>query len=489
MAISFNEISANIRTPGRFVEFDSSRAVQGSPTLPKVGLCIGLRESTGTVAKEVPTRVNSADEADTFWGSNSVLAAMCRAFKEANPTTELWAVAVDADAGGTQAHGHFIFTGTSATEAGTIYAYIGGELIEVPVSIGDTPTNIADAMEALVNADSHLPVSGNNTAGDLTLTFKHKGTLGNSLDLRVNYGDGQETPAGITTAITAMGSGATDSSYATAISSLSDATQYTHIAVDQITDTVLDLIEAELDTRWSYSLQIPGLLFTAIPGSVGTMTSAGNARNSKLSCLIGSSLSPTPPWIWAAVVAAVDAAEDDPARPRTGLELTGVLPPARSARPTWSERNTLLTDGVSTFTVGSDDTVYIERLITTYQTNPGGVADTSYLDVTTVETLAALSYTLRARLALRFPRHKLADDGTLIPPGQAMVTPSVIKAEIIALALDTWVPNGWVEDMVTFKDELVVERNENDPNRVDTRLSPDLVNAFNVFAGQVQFIV
>src|SRR3546814_3024831 len=94
----------------------------------------------------------------------------------------------------------------------------------------------------------------------------------------------------------------------------------------------------------------------------------------------------------------------------------------------------------------SDLNVLLERPITTYQTNAYGFDDTAFLDVNTLLTLAALRYSQRARIAQKFPRHKLASDGTKAGAGQAIVTPSVIRAELVALARE-WEDAGWVENM------------------------------------------
>ena len=130
----------------------------------------------------------------------------------------------------------------------------------------------------------------------------------------------------------------------------------------------------------------------------------------------------------------------------------------------------------------------IERAITTYQVNGYGLPDPSYLDVETLATLSVLRSTLRARISQKFPRHKLADDGTRFGIGQAIVTPGIIRAELIALAR-AWEERGWVEQVDAFKDQLIVERNADDPTRVDVVLPPDLVNQLRVFAALVQFRV
>ena len=93
---------------------------------------------------------------------------------------------------------------------------------------------------------------------------------------------------------------------------------------------------------------------------------------------------------------------------------------------------------------------------------------------------------MRTRIALRYPRVKLAGDDTEIPPGQAMVTAKLIKAELVTLHSD-WVQAGLVEDVESFKNELIVERNASDVNRVDVLLPPNLVNKLRIFVAKIEF--
>ncbi|KAL6953366.1 hypothetical protein U1Q18_052060 [Sarracenia purpurea var. burkii] len=94
--------------------------------------------------------------------------------------------------------------------------------------------------------------------------------------------------------------------------------------------------------------------------------------------------------------------------------------------------NALLYDGISTYTVSNDGTVRIQRVITTYQTDPNGAETPAFLDLNSPLTLAFIRADLRYYLATKYPRSKLADDGTNYGVGQAIVTPSILKGEIIA---------------------------------------------------------
>src|SRR5262249_4134124 len=136
----------------------------------------------------------------------------------------------------------------------------------------------------------------------------------------------------------------------------------------------------------------------------------------------------------------------DPARPFQTLGLNGVLPPQVGEGLTDDERNLLLYDGISTLLTGAGGKVRIERMITTYKTNDFGAADTSYLDLTTILTLSYLRYDLRNYILRKYPRHKLANDGTRFGSGQAIVTPKLMKSEIIAKFRE-WEGIGLVEDI------------------------------------------
>ena len=165
-----------------------------------------------------------------------------------------------------------------------------------------------------------------------------------------------------------------------------------------------------------------------------------------------------------------------------------MLPPALGERFTRQERDLLLRDGISTFTVDQGGNVLVERVITTYQVNAAGIEDVSYLDLETKWTVDYMRFAFRARIGLRFPRHKLADDGTSFAPGQAIATPSVIKGELLDVARQLELA-GILEGFDQFKRDLIVQRSQVDRNRVNAILPPDVVNQFRVFAAAVQFIL
>lgn len=483
--ISFNSIPINLRTPGQYIEFDNSSAMRGLPAIVHKVLVLGQRLAGGTVLANVPKPVLSAADASTYFGAGSQLAAMLTAFKDANRSLDVTAIALDDLVAGVVATGTITVAGT-ATAAGTLALYVAGVRITVGITVGMTASAAATAIAAAINAKTSLPVTAVAALAVVTCTARHKGLGGNSIDLRANYALGDAAPAGITLTFVAMSGGTGNPDIATAIAAMAD-TQY-HTIVMPFTDaTNLSALEAELADRWGPMLQNEGHAFTAANGDFSALTALGETRNSPHLTIMGAGKSPTPAYIWAAVTAAVDATEVDPARPRQTLLLPGCLAPAEADRATRSERNLLLYAGISTFTVDSGDLARVEREITTYQESAGGTPDESYLDVNTMRTLAYIRAAVRARIALRFPRHKLADDGTNYSPGQAIATPSVIRMELLHLFRELEFA-GLVENFDQFKAELIVERNATDPNRVDALMPPDIINQLRVFAGLIQFV-
>ena len=487
-SISFLKIPLDLRTPGTYVEVDNSRALQGLTGLHQRLLIVGQRLTTGETPANTPVLVVSANDGVRRFGQGSLLARMIAKAKAANSYTEMWAVAVDDDPAGVAATGLFTFGG-APTAAGTVALMIGGARVRVGVALDDTPTTVAAKAAAAINAVTDLPVTATAAEGVVTLSARHKGEVGNSLDLRYNYYTGEALPKGLTLTITAMSGGAANPEIGPALASL--VGRRYHYVVSPYSDAAnLSALEDWLEERWDPMIQQEGLGFTAAKGTTADLSTLGSSRNSEFLCLAGSGLSPTTPEIWAAVWGAVAAfnLNIDPARPLQTLALPGILPPATEDIPDYPECNVLLHDGISTFMVDDGGDVLIQRAITTYQTNALGLDDPSYLDVNTMAILAYIKDQVRTRISNVYPRHKLADDDTTVPAGQALVRPKDINAELVALALQMEA-NGIIEGVEQFKTDLKVVRNSTDTNRVDALIPPNLVGQFRVFAGQVQFIL
>ncbi len=491
MTISFNSIPTTLRTPSVLAEFNSSRAASGPALLAYRALLIGQKITAGTATANTIVRCTSAAQAAILGGVGSMLHRQAMAWFASNKSTELYLGVLDDNGAGVLATKTLIVTGT-ATAAGTIYLYIGNDLITVAVASGDISTVIATAINTAITAvltTRGLPITTGVASSTVTLTAKNKGTVGQDLPLRFNYQLGEAFPAGVTVATANAVTGITNPTLTTLIAAMGD-TWFNIIAHPYTDSTSLTAIEAEMSSRFGPTRMVDGLAITSALGSNSTLGTLGDTRNSPHSVIVAQpgETPITPPSEFAAEVAAVAAyyLAIDPARPLQTLPLTWTKAPAEADLFTESERNLLLYDGVGTTKTVAGGHVQLERLVTTYQTNSAAGADTAYLDATTMATLSYLRYSFRAQMLASFPRHKLADDGTRFGAGQAVITPKLGKAEALAWfrQMETL---GLVEDFDSFKNDLVVERNVSDPNRLDFILPPNLMNQFVVGAISIQF--
>jgi len=454
-------------------------------------LLVGQRLSTGTKPELNIDKITSYDQAMQLYGVGSQLSRQFKAFFANDKISDVYGCSLDDAGSGIAATGTFVIGG-SATATGSFIAYVMGVRFAVAVASGVAATAIGDALATAINADTTMPVTANNVTGTVTLTARNKGEAGNDLDLRINYNSGEELPIGVTCTVNTMGSvvaGANNPLLSSVIAILGDE-WYNVISAPYYDATNLDAIETELADRFGPLRMIDGQYITSRRGTVGTLSSWGNARNSKFVEVMHSQKIPgySPEFASALAGQLAQEASADPARPFQTLELVGILPPAITERFTLAENNSLLYDGISTFYVDNGGKVRIQRAITMYQTNALGAEDIAYLDANTLFTLMYLRYDFRTQILTKYSRAKLADDDVQIGAGQVVMTPKLGKSEAINI-FRGWQNLGLTEDIDQFKNDLVCVRSETDPNRLEWILPPDLVNQFRVGAATLQFLL
>lgn len=492
MSITFDNIPTTLRVPFVFSEFSSTRAQQGPSILAYKGLIIGQKRSTGTGTADTVVRCTTVDQAIALGGRGSMLHRQALAWFAANRSTELWLGILDDNGAGVAATGTIVFT-AAATAAGTIAFYLGGERIPVAVASGAATTTMATDTAAAINAALDLPVTAGVSSSTVTLTFRHKGLAGNTYDVRHSFRDTEVLPAGVAMTITAMGAvvaGTTNPTLTNLIAFMTDMwfNVWTHPYTDA---TSLTALETELTSRFGPTRSIDGIAISSASGSHGTLTTLGTGRNSPHSLIFAQpGASPlTPPMEFAAEVAAIMALNGaaDPARPFQTLAMTRAMPVAQTDQWSNDERNLFLFAGIATTKLNSAATgTQLERAITTYRTSPSGATDTAYLDAMTLLTLMYLRYDWRTRVVNKWPRHKLANDGTQFGAGQPVVTPQDGRGEALAWFHDME-RLGLVEGFEQFERDLVCERDAVDPNRLNFLMPPDLVNAVIGVASSIQF--
>ena len=489
--VSFNNIPNDLRTPLFFVELDNSMA--NTATQTQRTLLIGQITSEGTAEANVPVRVSSVSTVTGLCGQGSMLHTMMAKYLDNDNFAEIWILPLADDAAEmTQATGS-ISVDSVASEDGIISLYIAGVRVRLTVKSTYTQDVIATDLAARINANADLPVVATVLDNVISLKSKNYGAIGNSIDLRLNYlgqAGGESIPAGLTLTITPMANGAGAPLLTTALANLQD--RAFDFIVNPYTDTTSlnDLRDFLSDNngRWSWDKQIYGHSFSVVKDTYGGLSTLGESRNNQHETIWGVYDSPNTSYdLVAAYVGAIaQAIRNDPARPTQTLQVVSVLAPPLQSRFSLTERNNLLYSGISTYVVADDDTIQVENTITTYQKNKFGAADNSYLQIETLYTLMYVNRFMKTQITSKFARMKLADDGTRFAAGQAIVTPSIIKAELIA-QFRTLEFNGYVQGAAAFAKEIIVERDTGNPNRVNVVWPGTLINQLRIFAVLNQF--
>lgn len=489
MTISMNTIPANTLVPLFYAEMDNSAANTSQDSAPS--LLIGHANNDATIATNSLVLMPSADYARQICGPGSQLARMVAAYRKADPFGELYVIAVPESAG---AAATVVMTVTGeATETGTVNLYIGRTRIQAVVINGDDVATVASSIKDAINADLTLPLTATAAAGVVTLIARHKGLSGNEIPVTLNYygfGGGEVLPAGVQIAIAAGAAGSGAPVLTGAVAAMADE-PFDYIGLPFSDTASINTLVTEMnDTsgRWSYARQLYGHVYSAKIGTLSELVTAGDQLNQQHITLAGyekDTQTPADELTASRTARAAVFIRNDPARPTQTGELVDMLPAPKGKRFTMTEQQTLLSHGVATAYVESG-ILRIQRDVTTYKKNAYGVADNSYLDSETLHTSAYVLRRLKSVITSKYGRHKLANDGTRFGPGQAIVTPAVIKGELLTTYRQLE-RAGIVENYELFKTHLIVERDASDPNRLNTLFPPDYVNQLRVFAVVNQF--
>ena len=269
-----------------------------------------------------------------------------------------------------------------------------------------------------------------------------------------------------------------------------------HIIVNPFVDEAsLKVLTQEMESRFSADRQMEGHLFSAISRDEKTLSethpvikAVRTKAGKHMTLLASGKSSATPDFVWASAIAGVvsESAQRDPARPFNTLPIHGCLAPLDSDLFERSERSRLLDLGLSTYSVDLSGSPRVERLLTTYY-NQDALSDESYLSLNTLLTLSYLRFSFVNYFSAKYPRHKLADDGAILTPGSAILTPNTARCEAIALFL-SWQEAGLVEGFDQFKNDLMVTRNK-DRSRLDFYMSPRLVSQLQIIGANISFLI
>ena len=487
--ISFPNYPSTNRVPGVYFDISPSQANSAQQNLP--ALLIGQSLAGSKAAAGMPVISQGATADAALCGQGSMLARMAAAFRAQNLYSTLWLLPLADDPAAVAATGSVTYSGTAAA-AGTLPLYVAGQRLFVAVAPGGPGAPLPRRVAPLAATMPGLPVTAaaGTTAGQVVFTAKNLGAMGNDFDIRLAYlgaAGGEQVPAGITAAIAPMSGGATNPSLALPLAALSNLPFEVVIApyTDAASLAALQNLMNDQSGRWSYTQQLYGHCYTAFRGTLGQATTLGLSLNDQHVSVLPISGTPTPmdelaATLGAAVSASVNA---DPAQPLADIPL-GVLAPPVVNRFVFADRNALLYEGMSTYKVDQGGQVYTERLVTTFQTDPSGAPDTSYLDAETMHTLGYCARDMISYLQATFARRKLVDNAVKIPGGSNLVNPALIaQAAINRYRYQESL--GLVQQSAVFAQQIQSVNAGN--GQVSLQLPFILVNQFRVIAGLVDF--
>lgn len=492
--ITFDTISGDTPLGGVFLEIDPSAAISGPAIMEHKVLLIGQKLDSSEEPLLVPKRLLNADDASAKYGQGSVLHCMSKAMQNVFNSLgmmDVYAIAVENT--GVAASATITVAG-SAVESKVLNIYVGGIQHQITVTSGDSAVLIAEHIQAVLAQNADLPVTAAVSDAVVTLTAKNAGDIGNGLEVAWQYYDGDSLPNGITVNISGgsgsigqLSGGSGAPVIANALAAVSEEQFYTIICPYNDDMNWLQ-IDADMTARWGGMNMKTGHIFSAMRGTHAQLSTFGEKRNSAHGSCLGLKNSPT--WVPELATAFGLTCEwygsNDPALPLKSVAIPGVLAPRSQDRFIYGERALLVKDGISTVTIDTQGTVLLERVVTYYQKNALGLDDRSLMSLETKWTVDYYRYVVRARIAAKWPRHKLVNNGTNIAPGQKFVTPNAINDEITAIERDLE-EMGIVEDVETSKKNRIVVRSKTDMDRVNAVLPPNIVNQFRTFAAAVQY--
>lgn len=491
-AISIPNYSDSNRVPGFY--FSASNAQANTGQINRRTLIVAQMVTGGTAKGTATPNTASISagvvDAQTKYGPRSLAAGMVASYRKIDTFGELWVLPLADDANAIAATGTLVVGGTP-TANGVVNLYVGEVYVPVAVTAGMTPTVIAAAIAAACTAVGTLRVTAAANAATVTFTAANEGVCGNDILFNLNLLGtigGQSTPPGLTLTVTPMANGAVNpTTIATALAALGDLPFdiFAHPYTDTASLNAFQAFLSDIGGRWNPIGQLFGQGISAMRGTLGTVTTFGPTRDDQHHSIMPIADSPSSPASWSGEIAAQCAISmrNNPAIPITGLALT-VLPPSQLNHFTFTERNSLLYDGLCTHRFDSSGIVYIERMTTTYQTNSLGNADDSYLDLETMFTLEICIQDMLGFLAAQYPAAILVADGTKIPAGSPVTTAQMVGAACASRYV-TQCNNFWCQNPQQFAAGVQAINAGN--GEVKLLLPYMIANQLRVVAATVQF--
>ncbi|WP_338662628.1 phage tail protein [Pararoseomonas sp. SCSIO 73927] len=483
----FTQIPANLRTTLFYAEMDNSAGNSNTAGSLRT-LIIGQKNAAADIAPGVRVPLENVPWIQARAGRGSMLALQAEAYRKRDTTGETHVLPLADNGAGVAATGTITVTAV-ATAAGTDSLYIAGRRVQYAVAPAMTLPQIAAAIAAAVNAAGDLPVTAAAAAAVVTLTARHKGEVGNDIQVVRNFlgsAGGEVAPAGLAMTIAAMSGGTANPDLVTALANLNDEA-FEFYVLPYLDTTSLNALRAHIDARWSWDKMLYGGAFAALRATLSqALTFAGNRNDQYLVTLPFNGSPSFAPLVSASLAGACAASiRANPGIPLHGLPVD-MLPPSSDLRFGVGDRNTLVNNGMGASVVQADGSVLTDTLVTGYRLNGQGAPDDSYMYPERLYCIAAAIRRLKNGITSRFGRCVLVDDAQKPRPGTRRISRLIIR-DFLLSEYRAMQDEGLVQQYSRFAEALDVQRNSSNRCRVDGLLPIIPVDQFRQFAARVQF--
>lgn len=503
MSIEFNTVSASSRASQVFIELQAQRrSVSGSNLPPKV-LIVGqyLQSLAAGITDYEPVQLTTSDEVGSMFGFGSEIHrqslwifSLLGGF-----SSGVWIAPVPEPAGAVAAEGTVTFA-TNSTSSGSFFISIGGDVIEVTVASGATPTTVGDALVTAITADQDLQVSAANVAGVVTLTHKNPGVNGNEVRIVSNpsgTSQSSQNPSGMTIAISgtdgylASGAGNVDTHDVFFNSDESEklgSRFYTQITCPYSDSTNLGYYKDSFDARVA-----PGVkrFFNSYVGYVtDTYTeylSIPATINSEGISPVWDPRSYSPSFELAAAATGVTmwSTTFDPGRPFKTLSV-GIPFEPDTGDLSYAAYDALFIAGGGYFKTATGE-MKVGDFATSYRTNDAGSSTESWFDSVSTSRRQQKVYDLENLFnSDPYVRGIVADD-TTISSKSYVIKPKKVIADISAL-VDFWNTEGWTKNAAEVKASITAEINSSNNSRIDASVTDDEALALRIVGVAYQYL-
>lgn len=282
---------------------------------------------------------------------------------------------------------------TAATQTCVLRVYIHGDVVEVPVAVGDSPATVATAAIAAINAKLEWNVvASSGGSGVITITSSMAGTRHDWALTKARFSFSKS--CGLSATKGSVTAGSTDDDQTTAVANLANYSNYYHVnpkirtTAVSATDNGIGEHLAVIADMWSAPVGKSAVLIAGSTGTPSQSTTVGVSMNSEkafLVCAENNDWSPAQlATHFASILAQAELSDRAPNLAGYGLNSGDkmLVPPPflPGDRPTTAEIKTLLNNGCTPIKFSGNGKSYLPWYVTTrsltnsvndYRSRPG----------------------------------------------------------------------------------------------------------------------